>query len=139
MHWLLQCELLLLAKHVNRAQYLFKSDRFSLMVFVPNISTPQCVNGGTSRHLTLGKSSISCKPNVPRSLQELTRLCIILDTTMLALSIQNPFCLKLFKIIPLPAWATFPWHHRIIASDICFVSEEPNGKLRYERVCISPI
>ena len=109
------------------------------MVHGPNISTPQCVNGGTSRHLTLGKSTISCKPNVPRSLRELTRLCIVLDTTMLALSIQNPFYLKLFKIIPLPPCTIFPWYYRIIASDICFVSEEPNDELRFERVWISPI
>ena len=92
------------------------------MAYSPNISISQCVNGGTSRHLTLGKSAIFCTPNFPHSLRQFTHLHIIPLTSMLALSIQNPFCLKLFKIIPLPPWATFSWHNRMNASDmlLCF-------------------
>ena len=112
----------LLGKHINRAQYLFKSDLLSLMVYGSSISTPQCVNGGTSRHLTLGKSAIFCTPNLQHSLRQLTHLYIIPLTTVLTLSIQNSFCFKLFKVIPLPPRAKFSWHHQNVASDmlLCF-------------------
>ena len=92
------------------------------MVYGPNISTPLCVNGGTSRHLTLGKSAIFCTPNLPYSFQQLTHLYVIPLTTMLALSIQNQICLKLFKVIPIPQWATLSWYHCMIFSDMlpCF-------------------
>ena len=101
---------------------LFKSNCLSLMVYGPNISTPLCVNGGTSRHLTLGKSAIFCTPNLPYSFQQLTHLYVIPLTTMLALSIQNQICLKLFKVIPIPQWATLSWYHCMIFSDMlpCF-------------------
>ena len=130
----------LLVKLVNRAQYfhsvqkvwtpfyrgshynLFKSNCLSLMVYGPNISTPLCVNGDTSRHLTSGKSAIFCTPNLPYSLKQLKHLYVIPLTTMLALSIQNPICLKLFKVIPIPQWATLSWYHCMIFPDMlpCF-------------------
>ena len=92
------------------------------MVYGPNILTPQCVNGGTSRHLTLGISAILCTPNLPHTLRQFTHLYIIPITTTLATSIQNSFYLELFKVIPLSTWATFLWHHHMIASDmlLCF-------------------
>ena len=101
---------------------LFKSNCLSLMVYGPNISTPLCVNRGTSRHLTLGKSAIFCTPNLPYSLQQLKHLYVIPLTTMLALSIQNPICLKLFKVIPILQWATLSWYHCMIFPDMlpCF-------------------
>ena len=101
---------------------LFKSNCLSLMVHGPNISTPLCVNGDTSRHLTLGKSAIFCTPNLPYSLKQLKHLYVIPLTTMLALSIQNPICLKLFKVIPIPQWATLSWYHCMIFPDMlpCF-------------------
>ena len=110
-----------------RAQNLFKSDFLSLMVNGWNMSTPRCVNGGTLRHPTLRKSAIFFTPNLPRSLRQLTYLYIISLTTMLALSIQNSFCLKIFKVIPLPPWATFSWHHRMIASNMLLYFGETKG------------
>ena len=118
----------LLAKHVNRAKYLFKADLLALMVSGSKISTPQCVNYGTSKHLSLGKSSIFYTPNLPRSLRQLTHLYIIPLTSTLALSIQNPFCLKLFKFIPLPQWVTFSWHHCMIASDMLLFFVRTKGR-----------
>ena len=97
------------------------------MVNGSNMSTPRCVNGGTLRHPTLRKSAIFFIPNLPRSLRQLTYLYIISLTTMLALSIQNSFCLKIFKVIPLPPWATFSWHHRMIASNMLLYFGETKG------------
>ena len=92
-----------------------------------NMWTPRCVNGGTLRHPTLRKSAIFFTQNLPRSLRQLTHLYIIFRTTTLALSIQNSFCLKSFKVIPLPLWATFSWHHRMIASNMLLYFGETKG------------
>ena len=121
---------------VNRAQYLFKSDLLSLIVYGPNISTTQCVNGGTWRHLTLGKSAIFCTPNLPRSLWQLTHLYIIPLATTLALSIQNLLWLKLFKLFLFGHrqhfLGTIVWLFLIC----CFASEEPKYELHYVRAWI---
>ena len=92
-----------------------------------NMWTPRCVNGGTLRRPTLRKSAIFFTQNLPRSLRQLTHLYIIFRTTTLALSIQNSFCLKSFKVIPLPLWATFSWHHRMIASNMLLYFGETKG------------
>lgn len=54
----------LLVIHVKSAQYIFKSDHFSLTVSGSRKFTPQRVNGGVSMHLSSSTYAIFCSPSV---------------------------------------------------------------------------
>ena len=79
----------LLAKQVKSTPYLFSSFLPSFIKKGPNMSTPQFVNGGPSRVLSVGKSAIFCSPSFPLSRQHLTHFLTKLLTTALHLTTQN--------------------------------------------------
>ena len=60
----------LLFRQVNKIQYLLISDRLSLMMREPNMSTPQYVNGGASIIIYIDRSTILRVPNFSRSLRQ---------------------------------------------------------------------
>ena len=92
----------LLAKQVKSVLYLFSSFLPSFIKKGPNMSTPQFVNGGPSRVLSVGKSAIFCSPSLPLSRQHLTHFPTKLLTTVLHLTTHKPLLLTSLSVHIMP-------------------------------------
>ena len=101
-------------RQLINAPYLF----FFLWPFLtakgPNILIPQYLNGGSSLILSLGRSSTCYCWNLPLRILHLTHFDIVDLTAALHLITQYPEVLTALIVIPLPAWATWLWHHSMM-------------------------